>query len=167
MSDQICEENVFKEVYFAHSETLKNFLYYKSGDLSMSEDLTQDAFAKLWENCAKVSLEKSRSFLFTIANNLFFNIKNRDKVKLKFKSRSTSHSNVNDPQFILEEKEFKEKLELAISDLDEGVRLVFLMNRIDKMKYREIAEELNLSVKAVEKRMHKALQTLRKIHKKM
>ena len=53
-------------------------------------------------------------------------------------------------------------MERAIYALPEGQRLVFLMNRIDKRKYREIAEELGISQKAVEKRMHQALVTLRK-----
>jgi len=41
------------------------------------------------------------------------------------------------------------------------------MNRIDKMKYREIAVALDISIKTVEKKMHLALQALRKIHKKV
>jgi len=41
------------------------------------------------------------------------------------------------------------------------------MNRIEKLTYREIAERLELSVKAVEKRMHKALLELRKITPKI
>ena len=67
----------------------------------------------------------------------------------------------------MEEEEFRKRLEEGISNLPEGQRVVFLMNRIDKKKYREIAEELNISVKAVEKRMHKALVALRKISKKV
>jgi len=39
------------------------------------------------------------------------------------------------------------------------------MNRIDKKKYREIAEELEISIKTVEKRMHKALKSLRQLYK--
>ena len=69
--------------------------------------------------------------------------------------------NNQDPQFLMEEQEFKRRLEDAISQLPEGQRVVFLMNRIDKKKYRVIAEELDISVKAVEKRMHLALKTLR------
>ena len=49
----------------------------------------------------------------------------------------------------------------AISDLPEGQREVFLLNRIDKKTYKEIAEMLDISVKAVEKRMNLALQDLR------
>lgn len=59
------------------------------------------------------------------------------------------------------EDEFKDKLEMAISNLSEKQREVFLMNRIDKMTFGEIALELEISVKAVEKRMGIALRTLK------
>jgi RNA polymerase sigma factor (sigma-70 family) len=67
----------------------------------------------------------------------------------------------------LEEQEFKQQLEKAISDLPEGQREVFLLNRIDKKTYREIAEMLGVSVKAIEKRMHKALKALRVLTKRI
>jgi len=41
--------------------------------MQLSEDVAQDAFVKLWENCGKVTREKAKSYLFTIANNLFLN----------------------------------------------------------------------------------------------
>ena len=167
MAGGVCNETIYQETYFEHSEYLRNFLFYKSGNLGLSEDLVQEAFVKLWENCAKVSIEKAKSYLFTVANNLFLNSVSRQKVKLKFESFADTNKFENDPQFILEEKEFKVKLEKAIAALPETQRIVFLMNRIDKKKYREIAEELDLSVKAVEKRMHLALTELRKVHKKV
>ena len=55
-----------------------------------------------------------------------------------------------------------DKLQIAIDGLTLGEREVFLLNRIENKKYREIAEMLNISVKAVEKRMHGALIKLRK-----
>ncbi len=167
MAQGVCADEVYKSVFFQHSEHLRNFLYYKCGNLNQAEDLVQDAFAKLWENCEKVVPEKAKSFLFTVANNLFINQANHQKVVLKFQSSQKENTDHQSPEFLLEEKEFKAKLESAINDLPEDQRVVFLMNRIDKKKYREIAEELNLSVKAVEKRMHKALMALRKIHKKV
>ena len=72
--------------------------------------------------------------------------------------KSTSES----PEFILEEKQFKAKLQNAIANLSEAQRTAFLMNRIDGKKYTEIAEILEISVKAVEKRIHGALVSLRK-----
>lgn len=167
MSENLCQEKVFQSVFMNQAERLRNFLYYKTGNLQQAEDLMQDAFGKLWENCAKVTIEKTKSFLFTVANNLFLNQTAHQKVVLKFENQGHSQQTNATPQYLLEEKEFKKRLEKAISALPEGQRLVFLMNRIDKKKYREIAEELSISVKAVEKRMHQALNSLRKIHKKV
>ena len=144
---------------------LRNYLYYKSGNQQLAEDLTHDAFSKLWENCAKVVFDKAKTYVYTIGKNLFYNQVKRKKVILKFEKSKASDQDHQDPQFILEEREFQLKLEKAISNLPENQREVFLMNRIDKMKYREIAEALNISVKAVEKRMHKALKSLKEIYK--
>ena len=66
-------------------------------------------------------------------------------------------SNQESPEFVMLEKEFLEKIEKAIADLPEKQKEVFLLSRIEKKKYREIAEILGISVKAVEKRMHLAL----------
>ncbi len=167
MEDNVCKEEIYQSVFFEYAENVRNFIYYKSGKLAMSEDIVQDAFAKLWENCAKVPRAKAKSYLFTIANNMFLNQVSHQKVVLKFEQKGHIDRDEASPQYIMEEKEFKERLENAISSLPEDQRVVFLMNRIDKKKYREIAEELNISVKAVEKRMHKALQELRKIHKRV
>jgi len=167
MPKSVCEEKVFQNLFSAHAESLLNFLYYKSGNYPEAEDLMQDAFAKLWKECKKVSIEKSKSFLFTVANNMFLNTVKHKKVVLKFEQRGHSQLNEETPQYLLEETEFKQQLEAAIAALPEGQRTVFLMNRIDKMKYKEIAETLGLSVKAIEKRMHNALKALRKISKKV
>ena len=65
------------------------------------------------------------------------------------------------PEFLLEEKEFMVKLKKVIADLPEKQREVFLLSRIDKKKYSEISEMLDISVKAVEKRMSQALIRMR------
>lgn len=167
MSDNVCKEKVFKSIFLERAEELRNFLYYKTGNLSAAKDLMQDAFAKLWENCAKVTLEKARPFLFTVANNLFLNQVEHQKVVLKYKSSLPKQKTDVTPQYLLEEEEFKHRLADAIANLPAGQREVFLMNRMDKKTYKEIAVLLDISVKAVEKRMHKALKALRKIYKKV
>ena len=167
MPKSVCEEASFKAIFLAQSEGLRNFLYYKTGNLAQAEDLVQEAFGKLWENCTKVVFEKAKSYLFTIANNLFLNQVAHLKVVLKFEQQGHSQQTNQTPQYLLEEAEFKKRLMDAISALPEGQRVVFLMSRIDKKKYKEIAEILEISVKAVEKRMHNALASLRKIHKKV
>ncbi|MEA3478602.1 MAG: sigma-70 family RNA polymerase sigma factor, partial [Bacteroidota bacterium] len=66
-----------------------------------------------------------------------------------------------EPSDRLVDKELKEKIDAAINELPEKCREVFLLNRHDHLKYREIADRLGISVKTVETQMSKALQHLR------
>lgn len=158
----VCESENFESIFEANAETLRNFIYYKCGDQQQAEDIVQEAFIKLWKNCAKVIFTKAKSFLYTVANNMFLNEVAHEKVVLKYKQQSKGKVSHETPEYILREKEFHEKLQRTIAKLPDGQREVFLLNRIDKKTYNEIAEIIGLSVKAVEKRMHKALITLRK-----
>ena len=159
----ICEEIIFSNFFKSHVKALRNYMYYKFGNEEQAEDVTQEAFIKLWENCDKVPLEKAKSYVYTIANNRTLNHIVHQKVKLEFaKNNTNSEKSFESPEYILEEEQFKTKLQLAIDKLTEGQRTCFLLHRIDGKKYSEIAEILNISVKAVEKRMHLALLELRK-----
>lgn len=158
----VCEAKVYESLYRQFSKPLYNFMYYKCGNQDRAEDLVQEAFIKLWNNCAKVIYEKTKSYLYTIANNQFLNEVAHQKVKLNYQKHSGKEDkNIESPDFILEEKEFSDKLEKAIGELTIKEREVFLLNRIEGKKYREISELLEISVKAVEKRMHGALVKLR------
>ncbi|PQJ78986.1 RNA polymerase sigma factor [Polaribacter porphyrae] len=157
----VCDSETFKSIYEEHVETVRNFIYYKCGNLEQAEDLTQEAFVKLWKNCSKVFYEKAKSFLFKVVKNLFFNDVAHKKVVLNYQKSSATNFDYESPDFIMEEKEFMQKLQDAINSLTDSQRVVFLLNRIDKKKYHEIAEILGISVKTVEYRMHKALLGLR------
>lgn len=158
----------FKALFDQYYTPIKNFIYYKCGDVDLAEDLTQDAFMKLWEKRAEVKAETVKSYLYTIANNMFLNKVRHEKVVMSFVEKQTDQKNAESPEYTLEEKEFKAELEKTISEMPEKQRDVFLMNRIDELTYKEIAERLGLSVKAVEKRMHGALNYLReRIHHKI
>ncbi|MEL6674768.1 MAG: RNA polymerase sigma-70 factor [Bacteroidota bacterium] len=157
----------FKDLFDQYYEAIRNFLYYKSGNMELSEDLTQEAFLILWKKKDNINPEKVKSYLYTIANNLFLNEIKHQKVVLKFQQQPKSTSSKESPQYLMEEEEFRKRLELAIAELPEKNRTVFLMNRIEKLTYKEIADRLGLSVKAVEKRMHKALLVLRNISERI
>jgi len=163
----VCEEMVFDEVYRTHSQSLRNFMFFKTGNDPKSFDLVQEAFIKLWENCAKVAPEKAKSFLFTVANNLFLNTVAHQKVRFSYAKEYTQNPNEQSPQFLLEEKEFGERLEKAIANLTEVQRTAFLLSRVEGKKYREIAEILDISEKAAGKRIHDALETLRQTIEKI
>ena len=157
----ICEERLFASLFKTHSKNLHDFLYYKFGERLNPKDKVQDAFIKLWDNCAKVSPEKAKSFLFTTANNLMLNAVAHQKVVLKHTKKPQKHSTNESPEFILEEKQYNEKLQKALENLTEAQRVAFLMNRVEGKRFKEIAELLDISVKGVEKRIYSALKKLR------
>lgn len=159
--ENVCEESVYHRVFNSLSASLYNFIYFKCGNSAQAEDLVQEAFIKLWENCEKVPRVKAKSFLYTVCNNAFLNEVAHKKVVLKHAEKTGPSINDQSPLFVLEEKEFEQKLQNAIAGLTEAQRTAFLLNRIEGKKYREIAEILDISVKAVEKRMSQALDSLR------
>ena len=166
MSEQapknICEESRFRKLFQELGQSLRNYLYYKSGDLQRAEDISQEAFVKLWQACAKVAPEKARAYLYRVANNLFLDRVKHDKVVLRFQQQQTvSEVDTQTPEQLVEADELRERLVAAISALPEKSRIVFLMSRVDGLSYQEIADQLEISKKAVEKRMSKALVELR------
>lgn len=151
----------FKRTFDLHYEKIRNYLYYRLGDMESAEDITQEVFVKLWENRKKIIEGKELGFLFQVASNLFKNHYKREKYHLEFVSNTKLKDDVETPEFVLEMKEFDERLQQAIADLPEKCRSIFLLNRIDKMTYAEIAECNQVSVKAIEKQMSKALSLLK------
>lgn len=157
----ICEEKTFEHLYKHYSKDIRRFIFYKTQDLNRAEDILQETFIKLWDNCRKVKYDSVKSYLYTIANNMFLNMVKHDKVVRKHQTSLITHNDYESPEFIILEKEFMDKLERAIESLPEKQKEVFLLNRIEKKKYKEIAGQLGISVKAVEKRMHLALVEMR------
>ena len=161
-NQNICDSIFFEALYNTYAKEIRRFLFYKTQDIDKSEDILQDVFIKLWENCNKVDPNKVKSYIYSIANNMFLNDIKHQKVVQNYRKHNGNDSTNESPEFIMLEKEFMEKLESTIDNLPEKQREVFLMNRIEKMKYKEIALHLDISVKAVEKRMHQALVVMRK-----
>ncbi|MEM6800929.1 MAG: RNA polymerase sigma-70 factor [Bacteroidota bacterium] len=159
----VCEEKTFSEIFKSLSRSIRDYLYFMSGDIKLSEDLVQDIFVKLWNKCKEVPPSKARAFLFAIAKNEFLGQVEKKKVRLRYKSSIVEQKEKEDPHFQLEAEEFKKRLEDAIEALPEGQREVFLMNRMQEMTYAQIAESLGVSQKAVEKRMSKALKKMRNL----
>jgi len=161
--DSMCNDSSYEEAYRTYAPAIFRFIYYKCNDKEQASDVMQDVFLVLWKNCKKVKPEKVKSYLFTVANNQFINAKKRESVRSRYAEKQNQKHEFITPEFLMEESEFQNRLEQAIGNLSEKQRQVFLMSRIEKMKYSEIAEVLEISVKAVEKRMHLALLSLKEI----
>jgi RNA polymerase sigma factor (sigma-70 family) len=155
------EEKEFIEIFNKLYRPVRSYVYYKTGDMNVADDITQDAFEKIWSGKDSIKKETVGPLLYRITGNLCKNRFNHNKVVLQFAGNYKAQVEVNSPEFELELKEFDLKLQKSISALKEKDRVVFLMNRIDGYTYNEIAEKVGISVKAVEKRMQDALELLR------
>ncbi len=150
--------DLFNQLY----SPIKNFIYYKTGDIELADDIAQDTFIKIWEKRNEIRNETVKSLLYTIAGNLCKNRFEHQQVVFEFANNFQQTETSVSPEFELELKEFNDKLQNAIGKLKDKNRVVFLMNRIDGLTYKQIANNLGLSQKAIEKRMKNALDELKK-----
>lgn len=154
-------EQDFIDVFDTNHIELINFAYYRTGDMDKAKDLVQEAFVLLWKKRTEFESNSVKSLLYRMISNQVVDGYRKEQVRVKFANTQPTAEYSNSVEFEFEELEFKERLERAISALPARQREVFLMNRMEGHKYREIADLLKLSQKAVEKRMALALHTLR------
>ncbi len=152
----------FKTLFDNHFDAIRNYIWYRCGDAALASDIAQDAFLKIWEKQLENNNGNLKSLLFKIAGDLFVNNYRRKNVQLKFQINNSFENKNESPEDQFEYNELKLQYEKALSALPEKQRTVYLMHRIDNMKYSEIAFDLGISVKAIEKRMSKALGFLKK-----
>lgn len=157
----VCNENVYRQIFQSVATDLFNFLYYKYGEDNDPEDIVQTAFEKLWKNCMQVLPEKAKSFVYTVANNEMLNAISRKKTVYKFKQQAHKNYTNETPEYLLEEKEYHDRLKEALESLTEDQRSTFLMNRVEGKTHQEIADLIGISRKAVEKRIYTTLNILR------
>ena len=152
----------FLTLFDRYFDDIRRYLYYRSGDEALSTDLAQDTFMRIWEKEMTLMPGSDAGLLYKIAGDLFVSHTRREKLRKEAPDRIRFHQSGRSPEEELQFKELQEKYEKALIKLPENQRVVFLMSRMEELTYQEIAARLNLSVKAVEKRMTGALSRLRK-----
>lgn len=150
----------FKDLFDKHFDAVRNYIYFRSGDGEVATDIAQDTFLRIWEKQPS-DLSQITGLLFKIANDEFISHYRRQKVMSKFKLNLRPDIAGRTPEEQMVYEELKDRYETALFNLPEKQRTVFLMSRIEQLKYHEIANRLGLSIKAVEKRMNQALVYLR------
>ena len=108
-------QDKFSLTYTQQFLRLCNFLRQKCEDAFEAEDIAQESFTKLWQNRHKVEDGKETSFLFTIANNLFIDLRRRDAVKLKYVQNFRTSTNTECPEFSYRSKEFSNYIDSKIN----------------------------------------------------
>jgi len=152
-------EMVFREYYRPMTAYAFRFL----SNLSDSESIVQDVFLRLWQKRRAIMITSSlQHYLFRSVKNQCINHIEHEKIKTGYQAfvikNETDRSEYS--EFFLEFG-LKRKIEAAIAALPEKRQEIFRLAREEGLKYREIADRLEISVKTVETQMTLALKQLR------
>ncbi len=133
-------------------------------NLEASEEVVQETFVKLWENRKTLNITSSlKSYLFRAVRNSSLNVIKHEKIKDKYKSYNEyeikNHSASLDEE--IDASELEIKIRKSIDLLPSERKKAFIMSRYEGLKYKEIAEKLNISKKTVENQIGKALKFLK------
>lgn len=159
------KEIAFEQLFTGHFRELHAYAYTLVKDWDVAEEIVQGLFLKLWEKneWAHITIS-ARAYLYKSVYHDSLNYLRRQKVHLKYQNQ-TEYSmkdqidDAADGRFQLSELE--QCLEKALANLPEKCRAIFHLSRFEELKYQEIANELNISIKTVETHMGKALRILR------
>ena len=154
--------DTFKLLFDKYFDSVRSFLYYRGADREQASDLAQDVFMRVWEKNIDIEIESAKGLLFKIAGDMFISQVRREKLARNFKEGIVVEQYDFSPEDQYKNKELFIVYTDALATMNENQRIVFMMSRFEGLKYSEIADRLQISVKAVEKRMSTALDYLRR-----
>jgi len=156
----------FELLYRKYFEKMCSFANKFLQDNELATEVVNDVFMNVWNNRNKLDPNNMfQSYLFVSTKNRSLNELQRQKKESKFKEVITAtylegqEMEVRDSLVI---KEMEERIKKIIDELPPKCREIFLMSRYEDKKNREIAEELNISLKTVETQMTRALKVFRR-----
>lgn len=166
LSPQTFSITTYETLFMEHYAALARTAFRLLNDTEAAEDVVQDVFCKLWEKKEELQITTSlKSYLFKMVINYSLNhLKKNKALHLRETEFSTSQENeVDTTTDHVNYKETEKRIEKAINDLPPTCRLVFVLSRYEQLSYKQIAEQLGISVKAVENHIMKALKQLRNV----
>lgn len=157
------DEHAFKELFGKYYSSMCLFARQFLNDYELSEETVQDVFVKIWEKRNLLTIETSvKHYFFRAIRNQCLNRIQHEKIKLRYAHRvaTEAQQEVNPDQYFME-VDLLQRIEKSIDSLPPKRREIFRLSREQGMKYKEIAETMNISVKTVEAQMGLALKSLR------
>lgn len=156
--DSTTIESMFNE-YF---EKLCRYAFTILRNQEEAEEIVQRLFIKIWEKRKTIEMQEVQAYLYQSTKNFCLNEIKRVKIKTAdyLEINEQSHNSVEPDESIIS-SELKEKIEESMRTLPEKCQAVFRLSRMKNLSYKEIADELNISVKTVENHMGKALKLMR------
>ena len=159
------DKAAFEELFRSYFTPLCSFAQKFVQDADEAKDIVHLVFINLWNKRETIEANTSlKSYLFQGVQNRSLNFirDNKKLVKFDIPQNEAELANYLDSRDHLESSEAEARINRALDNLPDKCREIFLMNRFDNMKYREIAEKLKISIKTVETQMSRALKALRK-----
>jgi RNA polymerase sigma-70 factor, ECF subfamily len=159
------DEKAFEQVFKTHFKNLQSYAVTIVGDEQMAEEMVQNVFFKIWDRSERLNIQASlAAYLYRAVYNESCNYLKHEKVKQSYfnyskHSMSDISSEKASKKIML--AELDGKIRKALSELPEQCRTVFQLSRFEELKYQQIADKLDISIKTVEAQMGKALKLMR------
>jgi RNA polymerase sigma-70 factor (family 1) len=157
------DRKVFEQIFDTYYGPLCRYCMQRIADQEDAEEIVQDIFVKLWTKRQELKIDLSlRAYLYRTALNKIINYGDHKKIKKTHQEHvlSSGYSIANQTDELLKQ-EIQMLAAEAINAMPEKRREVYLLSRHEGLKYGEIAERLDVSVKTVEAHLSKALEQLR------
>ena len=158
------DEGAFDIVFRAHYPNLVRMAESIVRDRAVGEELAQEVMLELWRRRESLELEQNfRAYLMRATRNRALNHVRHERIVQREQTLAASESRTAPaPDADMLGGELESAIAASLAALPENCREVFDMSRTQGLRYAEIAEVLDISVKTVEKRMGQALAELRK-----
>jgi len=151
----------FEQAYIQYRQKVFAYFLKKTSSQEDAKDLLQITFLKLWKYRSSLNKEYLlEQHLFHIARTVYIDHVRKENKAIKIKniiSSTTAEACYTNTEF-----DVNTGLQTALSTMPELRKKVFQLNRLQGYSYREVAEMLSISVKAVDNNLTKALRQLRK-----
>ncbi|MBN2520848.1 MAG: RNA polymerase sigma-70 factor [Bacteroidales bacterium] len=159
------DKTSFRFLFDTYNESLFRYAYKLTLNKEVSEEIVQDIFISIWEKRSERNIDNFQHYLFRAVKNRSINYLKQSVRNLEFVDETIAYINTDKrtPLHLLEANEFSQALEEALLKLPKKCAHIFMLSRNSEMSYKEIADELNISIKTVENQMGIALKKLREL----
>ena len=154
----------FEMLFRTYYQPLCNYAYTFVQDRDEAEEIVQSTFLNVWEKRDNLSIHTGvKPYLYAMVRNASLNVLKHEKIKQQHVTMemALAERSVESVTRTVMASELETKIYKAMDKLPEQCRLVFKLSRFEELKYSEIAEQLNISIKTVENQMGKALKIMR------
>ncbi|HEX4774882.1 MAG TPA: RNA polymerase sigma factor [Candidatus Saccharimonadales bacterium] len=151
----------FEAAYESHSKAIYKFLFWRTKDVQLSEDLTSSTFEKAWASRESFRGSSEKAWLYLIARNVLIDHW-RKKKELFVEDTDVLHEDVRPSAGELLDKELAiQDLRKALSKLPEDMHSVVTLRFIEGQSCKQVAASLNLSESNVRVIQYRALKKLK------